>query len=141
MAYVSQNIAVMDGKLYDIVDFLNIGVSEEAINHALRLADLSQFSSELEDGLDTYISESGINLSGGQLQRLAVAQAMIYNKEVYLFDEITSGLDDLTQKQLIDNLKSISNDKIMIFVTHRLNTLNQFNKVFKMENSTMNQIK
>ncbi len=66
---------------------------------------------------------------------------MIYNKEVYLFDEITSGLDDLTQKQLIDNLKSISNDKIMIFVTHRLNTLNQFNKVFKMENSTMNQIK
>ena len=57
------------------------------------------------------------------------------------FDEITSGLDDLTQKQLIDNLKSISNDKIMIFVTHRLNTLNQFNKVFKMENSTMNQIK
>ncbi len=80
-------------------------------------------------------------MSGGQLQRLAVAQAMIYNKEVYLFDEITSGLDDLTQKQLIDNLKSISNDKIMIFVTHRLNTLNQFNKVFKMENSTMNQIK
>lgn len=141
MAYVSQNIAIMDGKLYDIVDFLNTGVSKEAINHALRLANLSQFASDLEDGLDTYISESGINLSGGQLQRLAVAQAMIYDKEVYLFDEITSGLDDLTQKQLIDNLKSISNDKIMIFVTHRLNTLNEFNKVFKIENSTVNQIK
>jgi len=141
MAYVSQNIAIMDGKLYDIVDFLNTGVSKEAINHALKLANLSQFASDLEDGLDTYISESGINLSGGQLQRLAVAQAMIYDKEVYLFDEITSGLDDLTQKQLIDNLKSISNDKIMIFVTHRLNTLNEFNKVFKIENSTVNQIK
>lgn len=141
MAYVSQNIAIMDGKLYDIVDFLNTGASKEAVNHALRLANLSQFVSDLEDGLDTYISESGINLSGGQLQRLAVAQALIYDKEVYLFDEITSGLDDLTQKQLIDNLKSISNDKIMIFVTHRLNTLNEFNKVFKIENGTATQIK
>ena len=107
----------------------------------LRLAGLSQFVSGLEYGLDTYISESGINLSGGQLQRLAVAQAMIYSKEVYLFDEITSGLDDLTQKQLIENLKSISDDKIMIFVTHRLNALGQFNKVFRIENGTMSQIR
>ena len=141
MAYVSQNIAIMDGRLYDIVDFLNTGVSKEAICHVLRLAGLSQFVSGLEDGLDTYISESGINLSGGQLQRLAVAQAMIYSKEVYLFDEITSGLDDLTQKQLIENLKSISDDKIMIFVTHRLNALGQFNKVFRIENGTMSQIR
>lgn len=141
MAYVSQSIAIMDGTLHDIVDFLNTGMSREAVNHALSLADLSQFASDLEDGLDTYISESGINLSGGQLQRLAVARAMIYDKKVYLFDEITSGLDDLTQKQLIDNLKSISNDKIMIFITHRLNALNQFNKVFKIEKGTMKQIK
>ena len=56
MAYVSQNIAIMDGRLYDIVDFLNTGVSKEAICHVLRLAGLSQFVSGLEDGLDTYIS-------------------------------------------------------------------------------------
>ena len=58
MSYVSQNIAIMDGRLYDIVDFLNTGASKEAICHVLRFAGLSQFVSGLEDGLDTYISES-----------------------------------------------------------------------------------
>lgn len=140
LAYVSQNIAIMDGTLYDIVDFLNLGVSSEQIDKALELANLHGFVDSLKDGVNTHISESGINLSGGQLQRLAVAQAMVYDKEVYIFDEITSGLDDITQNKLIDNLKTISTDKIMIFVTHRLNTLNQFNKVFEFKNGTMNQI-
>ena len=130
----------MDGTLYDIVDFLNLGVSSEQIDKALELANLHGFVDSLKDGVNTHISESGINLSGGQLQRLAVAQAMVYDKEVYIFDEITSGLDDITQNKLIDNLKTISTDKIMIFVTHRLNTLNQFNKVFEFKNGTMNQI-
>lgn len=130
----------MDDKLCDIVDFLNLGLSEITINNALRVANLSSFVEELKDGINTYISETNINLSGGQLQRLAVAQAMVYDKEIYIFDEITSGLDDGTQNKLIENLKKISKDKIMIFVTHRLNTLRHFNKVFEIENGTLKQI-
>lgn len=140
LSYVSQNIAIMDGKLCDIVDFLNLGLSEITINNALRVANLSSFVEELKDGINTYISETNINLSGGQLQRLAVAQAVVYDKEIYIFDEITSGLDDGTQNKLIENLKKISKDKIMIFVTHRLNTLRHFNKVFEIENGTLKQI-
>ena len=140
LSYVSQNIAIMDDKLCDIVDFLNLGLSEITINNALRVANLSSFVEELKDGINTYISETNINLSGGQLQRLAVAQAMVYDKEIYIFDEITSGLDDGTQNKLIENLKKISKDKIMIFVTHRLNTLRHFNKVFEIENGTLKQI-
>lgn len=140
LSYVSQNIAIMDDKLCDIVDFLNLGLSEITINNALRVANLSSFVEELKDGINTYISETNINLSGGQLQRLAVAQAMVYDKEIYIFDEITSGLDDGTQNKLIENLKKTSKDKIMIFVTHRLNTLRHFNKVFEIENGTLKQI-
>ena len=141
MAYVSQNIPVLEGTIRELVDFLKTDCSDEKINEALKIAGLLTFVNELENRLDTYIGEGNMNLSGGQLQRLAIAQSVVYNKQIYIFDEVTSGLDETTQKQIINNLKEISKDKIMIFVTHRLNTLDQFNKVFKIENGTMTMIK
>ncbi len=141
MSYVSQNVPVLEGTIRELVDFFETGCKEEEINEALRIAELLAFVNELEYGLDTYIGEGNMNLSGGQLQRLAIAQSVVYNKQIYIFDEVTSGLDETTQKQIINNLKEISKDKIMIFVTHRLNTLDQFNKVFKIENGTMTMIK
>lgn len=137
IAYVSQNIAVMDGTVRELVDFLKTDCSDEIICKALDTANLLPFVNNLKSGIDTYIGEGAINLSGGQLQRLAIAQAMVYEKQVYIFDEVTSGLDEETQEQLINNLKEKSKDKIMIFVTHRLNTLGHFNKVFVMENGLL----
>ncbi len=137
ISYVSQNIAVMDGTVRSLVDFLKTDCTEEEIRKALKIASLLPFVNNLSDGIETYIGEGGINLSGGQLQRLAIAQAIVYDKQIYIFDEVTSGLDEDTQEQLITNLKKLSENKIMIFVTHRLNTLNYFNKVFVMENGTL----
>lgn len=141
MAYVSQDVAVFDGTVYELVDFLQTGCNEDRIRRALGVANLLTFVDDLKDGMDTYIGEGGINLSGGQLQRLAIAQAMVYEKQIYIFDEVTSGLDEYTQEQLISNLKKESRNKLMIFVTHRLNTLKHFNKAFEMKNGKLHQIK
>lgn len=105
MSYVSQNIPVLEGTIRELVDFLKTGCTENEINEALKIAELLTFVNNLEYGLDTYIGEGNMNLSGGQLQRIAIAQAMVYNKQIYIFDEVTSVLDEITQEQIISNLK------------------------------------
>jgi len=133
IAYVSQNATIMEDSLRNLIDFRRQNASEAELNRVIQMAGLSAFVQELPDGLDTVISRENISPSGGEAQRLAVAQALLYDRPVYIFDEITSGLDEATQQFLIDNLKLISRDKIMIFVTHRMNILEQFNRVFRFE--------
>lgn len=140
MSYVSQNITIFDGTIHDIISFLKNDCTEDEINKALQSAMLTSTINDLPEGIYTRVGESGINLSGGQLQRLALAQAIVCDKQIYLFDEITAGLDEDTQDKLINNLRTLSHDKIMIFVTHRLNTLGRFNRVFMFENGNLKEI-
>ena len=73
---------------------------------------------ELENGVDTLLGERGSGLSEGQMQRLAIARAIYSDNPVLLLDEATSALDSETEKNLLINLRNMT-DKTVIIVTHR----------------------
>lgn len=106
-------------------------ISEEKLREALNVAEAT-FVYELPQGLDTYLRESGSGLSEGQLQRLAVARALLSCRPVLLFDEVTSALDEETEKKMLKNLKRLR-DKTCLIVTHRPEALNIADSVFQIK--------
>ena len=119
-AYVPQGNQLMNGSIRDVVTFGDQDAADkgEAIYRALEIACADQFVRELPDGLDTMLGERGAGLSEGQMQRIAVARAIYSDRPVLLLDEATSALDDATEKQLLKNLRAMT-DRTVIIVTHR----------------------
>ncbi len=119
-AYVPQGNYLMSGTIREIVGFADpTAMHDEArIRNALRIACAEQFVSELDLGADTLLGERGTGLSEGQMQRIAIARAIFSKSPILLLDEATSALDASTEKQLLENLRSMT-DKTVIIVTHR----------------------
>ena len=119
-SYVPQGNYLMSGTIREIVTFHapDHTDQEERFRHALRIACADGFVSSLEKGADTLLGERGAGLSEGQMQRLAIARAVFSDHPILLLDEATSSLDPATEKQLLKNLRTMT-DKTVIIVTHR----------------------
>ncbi len=131
-AYVPQGNHLMSGTIREIVTFSdkNKMKDEIKINKALKIACADEFVSDLENGIDTMLGERGTGLSEGQMQRIAVARAIFSDNPILLLDEATSALDEKTERQLIENLRSMT-DKTVIIVTHRPAALEICDKIFE----------
>ncbi len=119
-AYVPQGNALMNGTIREIVSFARpADMHDEAkLAEALRIAGAAEFVAELEKGADTVLKERGTGLSEGQMQRLAIARAVFAESPVLLLDEATSALDEATEKQVLANLRRMT-DRTVVIVTHR----------------------
>lgn len=84
-------------------------------------------------GLNAWLGEGGRQLSGGELRRLGLARALLHNGDLWLLDEPTEGLDAETEQQILALLHEVAKDKTMIMVTHRLQGLQQFDKICIMD--------
>ena len=104
----------------------------EQVWQALKIACMDTFVQSLEDGLDTVLRERGEGLSEGQMQRLALARAVLSGAQVLLLDEATSALDEATEAQLLQNLRELP-DQTCLIVTHRPAALAICNKTVTME--------
>lgn len=129
-AYVPQGNHLMCGTIRELIAFsdktrMN---QEDEIKRALEISCAWEFVKELEDGIDTVLGEKGQGLSEGQMQRLAIARAIFSECPILLLDEATSALDELTERTVLDNLKSMT-DKSVLIVTHRMKALEICNKV------------
>jgi ATP-binding cassette subfamily B protein len=92
----------------------------------------------MENGSESKIYQSyykeGIDLSGGEKQRIAIARAIVKNSDLYIFDEPSSALDAIAEEQLYQIINSIPNDKTVIFISHRLASVSSTNRVIMFEN-------
>ena len=115
-AYVPQGNVLMSGSIKDIVTFGDVSHAddEERIKRALFIACADGFV----DDISTVLGERGTGLSEGQMQRLAIARAVFSDRPILLLDEATSALDEATEKQVLENLRALT-DKTVIIVTHR----------------------
>lgn len=131
-AYVPQGNLLMRGTIREAVSFGNPALSDDdtAIRSALVVACADAFVSELENGLDTPLGERGAGLSEGQMQRLAVARAVFSESPILLLDEATSALDAETEKQLLENIRGMT-DRSVLIVTHRPAALSICDKVLR----------
>lgn len=98
-----------------------------------RRASIADFIEALPDQLDTVIGEKGVKLSGGQRQRLSIARAFLQDRDIIIFDESTSALDNENESEIISELKSLSSGKTMISIAHRLSTILDCDKVMVLQ--------
>ncbi len=141
-AYVPQGNFLFSGTIYDNLTFFAPETSPEKqktdIAEALKVA-CAEFVYQLPQGLQTPLMEQGAGLSEGQLQRLAVARAILSKRPILLLDEATSALDTDTEKQLLENIKQLSG-KTCLIVTHRPAALQIANRVFYVESGKIKSI-
>ena len=135
-AYVPQGNFLFSGTIYENLAFFsketNLEVLKEKMRSCLKTA-CAEFVLELPQGLETILSEGGAGLSEGQLQRLAVARALLSERPILLLDEATSALDADTEKRLIENIANLKN-KTCLLVTHRPKALEIADKILHIEN-------
>ena len=86
-------------------------------------AQILEFINSLSDKFDTKVGERGVNLSIGQKQRIGIARALYRNPDLLVFDESTSSLDQTTETNFVNDIFKITEDKTIIFISHRLNAL------------------
>jgi ATP-binding cassette subfamily B protein len=116
-AYVPQGNRIFSGTVRETLTFGDQNVTDDAIWQALSIA-AADFVQELPDGLGARLGERGAGLSEGQLQRLAIARAVLSEHPILLLDEATSALDEGTEERLLNNLKRMT-DRTVLIVTHR----------------------
>ena len=131
-AYLPQEIFLINGTLKENITLSKDEFKSEELDEALKLSRLSAIAHDLPDGLDTYIGDRGVRLSGGQKQRVAIARAIFNKSEVLLLDESTSALDSETEKAVIEEILTLRNEKTIIAIAHRVSTLKECNKIFRL---------
>lgn len=125
IAYVPQKVAIFNTTIRNNLTLSDNerDYSDESIWNALRTAELYEFVSELPGRLNFRIFDSGSNLSGGQIQRLGIARALLTNPRVIILDESTSALDGITEASISRSIASLGNHITRIVVAHRLSTI------------------
>jgi ATP-binding cassette subfamily B protein len=119
-AYVPQGNHLVSGSIREVVAFGDREAMqrEDELWRALRIACAEDFVAALDKGLDSPLGEGGSGLSEGQMQRIAIARAIFSDRPILLLDEATSSLDAETEKRLLENLRAMT-DQTVVIVTHR----------------------
>lgn len=132
IALVPQDTILFNDSIAFNIGIGKSGATRHDIQHAARIACLHDFITSLPAGYDTLVGERGLSLSGGQRQRVAIARAVLKRPRIYVFDEATSMLDTLTEREILRNLREVSAGCTTITIAHRLSTARQAEEIMVM---------
>ena len=136
IGYVPQQIYLSDASVANNIAFgIDIkNINQKSVEKAAKIANLHDFViDELPLGYNTTVGERGVRLSGGQRQRIGIARALYHNPQIFILDEATNALDNITEQAIMDALNNLGNKITVILITHRLKTIKNCDKIFFME--------
>ena len=136
-AYVPQGHSLFSGSIADNMRMIRPDASDDEIVRALKTACAYDFVSKMPNGIDTLLGEDNFGLSEGQAQRIAIARAVLSDSPVILLDESTSAIDLQTEKQLLENIKSLSEKKTCIIMTHKVSVTEICSRVYSVADMTV----
>ncbi|MDQ0272956.1 ABC transporter ATP-binding protein [Cytobacillus purgationiresistens] len=134
IGYVPQDHILFSGSIEDNLKYANGKANQEELISVLKLVCLWDEIMFMDQGLRTLIGERGTKLSGGQQQRLSIARALLKDPELLLLDDPLSAVDIHTAEQIINNLKKYRQGKTTILCTHRMEILEDADKIFVLDN-------
>lgn len=136
ISYVSQDVLIFDGTLRENLVF-DKKIEDKKITEVLKLVCLDKFYQGLENGLDTEVGEKGIKMSGGERQRIAIARLFFDESTIIVLDEATSAMDNITEKKVMKNILGKLQNKTIIIIAHRMDTIKDVDKIYVLNNGVI----
>lgn len=133
IAYVPQDAFLLNGTIRDNLLHFNPSASDTEIQKAIETAAASEFIAKLPDGLETYIGDRGIRLSGGEKQRVVLARALLRHPDILVLDEATSSLDSQNEFLIRQAIANLRGKMTIIIIAHRLTTVRNADNVLVIE--------
>ena len=142
ISHVPQNIYLLDLSFIENIAF---GIKKDDINFervikCAKQANIHTIIRNSSNGYFTKVGERGVKLSGGQIQRIALARALYKKSDILFLDEATSALDNKTEDLIINEIKSLSDVLTIIIIAHRMTSLKGCNKIFKLKDKILKEI-
>lgn len=134
ISFVFQDNFLFSGTIRDNIILGNNAVSQSDLEKAIKDSCLEEWTSSLENGLDTEIGERGVLISGGQKQRIAIARALLKNAPIVILDEATSALDNKSEAIVQKAIENLMKNKTVIIIAHRLSTIRHADNIFVVNN-------
>lgn len=131
---INTNSYIFNGTILDNLKIAKEDLTDNEIQCALELSNLKSFVDGLKDGINTKVGEGGSLLSGGQKQRLALARAVLSNREIYIFDEATSNVDVESEEIILDAINKLAKEKTVIVISHRLANVKNADVIYVLDN-------
>lgn len=129
ISIINQNPYLFNLTIKENLKLLDRNITDKEMIAACKIANIHEDIIKLPNKYNTLLGEGGLNLSGGQKQRLAIARALLKRSKILLFDEATSSLDNITQKNVQTAIKNISKDCTIVTIAHRFSTIIDVNKI------------
>jgi ABC-type multidrug transport system fused ATPase/permease subunit len=133
LGYVPQESILFNMTIADNIGWSKANVSMSEIKNACESANASKFIESFSDNYNTLVGDRGVRLSGGQIQRIALARAIIRKPEILILDEATSALDTKSEKLIQQSVEKISTNSTVIVIAHRLSTIKEADRIYVLD--------
>ncbi len=135
IGFVTQDTQLFSGSIKENLLFVNPNATDEECMDVLQKAACQTLLARADKGLDSLIGEGGVKVSGGEKQRLSIARALLRNPNLLVFDEATSALDSLTEEEISETIRAVSQNTshISILIAHRLSTIMHATRIYVLE--------
>ncbi|MCX5696384.1 MAG: ABC transporter ATP-binding protein [Candidatus Omnitrophica bacterium] len=139
IGYVPQDSVLFNTSIRDNLLWANETATDDEIRDACRQANAEEFIGKLPDGYNTLAGDRGVRLSGGQVQRLALARAILRKPELLILDEATSALDTYSERMIQQAIENIAKGTTVVIIAHRLSTIINADYVYVLKNGTIGE--
>lgn len=136
---VLQKNTLFSGTIRENLKWGNENATEEELDWACHIACVDEFLSRLPDGYETDLGQGGVNVSGGQKQRLCIARALLKRPKVLIFDDSTSAVDTATEAKIRERLAKDLKDTTKIFITQRINSIEHADLIVVLKDGKINE--
>ncbi|MCC6186408.1 MAG: ABC transporter ATP-binding protein [Chitinophagaceae bacterium] len=135
LGFVTQDTQLFSGTIKENLLFVNPAATDAQIEDVLQRSACFNILQRAEMGIDTVIGEGGLKLSGGERQRLSIARALLRQPQLMIFDEATSALDSLTEEEISQTIRDITDKRehITVMIAHRLSTIMHADRIVVLE--------
>ena len=134
---VSQETYLFNGTIRENLLYAKEDATEEEMIDALKKANIYDFVSKQESGLDTQVGNRGLKLSGGEKQRIAIARVLLKDPTIFIFDEATSALDSISEQKIQEAIDPIIESRTSILIAHRLSTILAADEILVVKDGTI----
>lgn len=130
ISVITQELLIIDDSIFNNLTLGNKRISKSYLEDICKKVDIYSYIETLPNKFDTIIGENGVKLSGGQKQKIAIVRSLINDSNILIFDEATSALDNISQRNILKNIKEYLYNKTVIVIAHRLSSIKDADEIY-----------